>query len=82
MRYEFCLFHETFMAIDLFADPLLPPFLGYHPGVIGPGGLMANMLPMPAFQFRCPILLVVLMKGDDLALQRFSFPFKKIIVAC
>jgi hypothetical protein len=42
---------------------------GNDPGSIEPGWSMANMLLVPTFQVRYPILRFILMKTDDLALH-------------
>ncbi len=56
-------------AIQQVSDHLFATFIRRHPLAVHPGWIMTNMLMMPALQLGNPMVLVVLMKTDDLLLH-------------
>jgi hypothetical protein len=59
------LFFIALLAFYFNPDEALAPGRGYHPGMVGPGGIMAYMALMAAAQHRDPVTDLILVKTDD-----------------
>ncbi len=60
---------QTFFTKKYFSKVPLSPLLRHHPGPFTPGRVVTDMLPMPTFQIRHPVVIFILMKSNYFLFQ-------------
>ncbi len=76
-----CFSLQTFLTQQNFTKVVLSSSLRHYPGPLTPGRIMTDMLPMPAFQIRHPIVIFILMKPNNFLFQEFPLFFDVLCAA-